>query len=176
MNELWCVWCRKDCKLTVHALFTSCVSILFTGPHVPSVTKLWCVFFFLPPYFSSSFTLPAALLIIHEMQSQEREKESVRESKRETKTLEEIHRKGGKKMGQKEGGDALKHCCRVEVQDGLMEDRVGRKERTAEDRGLVFFSFFLLPSISFSSPYRWAELSRRSTLRIQGEGKRKWLA
>lgn len=59
------------------------------------------VFFFLSPYFSSSFTLPAALLIIHEMQSQEREKERVRESKRETKTLEEIHRKGGKKGGKK---------------------------------------------------------------------------
>lgn len=53
-------------------------------------------FFFLPPYFSSSFTLPAAAsLLIHEMQSQEREKERVGESKRETKTLEEIHRKGG---------------------------------------------------------------------------------
>lgn len=175
MNELWCVWCRKDCKLTVHALFTSCVSILFTGPHVPSVTKLWCVLFFLPPYFSSSFTLPAALLIIHEMQSQERKK---REWERARGRLKHLKKSTGRveKMGQKEGGDALKHCCRVEVQDGLMEDRVGRKERTAEDRGLFFFSFFLLPSISFSSPYRWAELSRRSTLRIQGEGKRKWLA
>lgn len=56
-----------------------------------------------------------------------------------------------------------------------MEDCVGRRERTAGGGG----SFFLPPpfTVMFKSvPVSWAELSRRSTLRIEGEGKRTWLA
>lgn len=72
-----------------------------------------------------------------------------REKEREgfhAEVLEKSHKKGGKGE-QKEGGDALKHCCHVEVEDGLMRGRRGQLKREA------CFPF-VLPSVSFLSLYQ----------------------
>lgn len=56
--------------------------------------------------------------------------------------LKPLKKTGGKKgggVGQKEGGDALKHCCHVEVQDGLMEDCGEEGEESC--RGRLAFPF-----------------------------------
>lgn len=81
-----------------------------------------------------------------------------------------MHRKGKKRA--KRGWRHLKRprsCRSARWLDGRLCGEEGEDMREA-------CYAFLLPSTSFSSPYRWAELSRRSTLQRKGEGKRKWLA
>lgn len=120
-----------------------------------------CGVFFFPPSLLF-FLFHSACCFVNntwDAESGERKRESEREQERDENTGRNPQ-EGWKKRGQKEGGDALKHCCRVEVQDGLMEDRVGRRERTAEDRGLGCFFFFLPPPFNFifkSVPVSWAQ-------------------
>lgn len=130
MNKLWCVWCRKDCKLTVHALLTLNVCSN-ARPRVPSVTRL--VSFPLPPSFSSSFTPPAASFNnTWDAESGEGKRERLH-----AKTFEEIHKKGGGQRGGR-GLKTLLSCRSARWLDGRLW-RGRRGQLTGEAGACLFF-------------------------------------
>lgn len=137
------------------------------------VTRPWRVSFpSLPAFLPLSLCLLLPL-IIHEMQSQESERERVSSCWNTGTNPQESWKRRGVKRGWKRLKTLLS-CWSARWLDG----RLCGEEGEDSWRGrLVFPSSSLHCHVQVrTGELSWAELSRRSTLRIEGEGKRTWLA